>query len=118
MIFPPKQPIQCLARRVEALIGAEFMANAARLDAMRDEISVSGFVSLPTYHRATAEAQFSLRQWSPGARQAADRGASRAYADTIVSGRHPHVVLFLTLDPERVDVNVHPGKLEVRFRGW
>lgn len=105
-----------LARRVEALIGAEFTENATRLEAMHDQIGVSGFISLPTYHRGTAEAQYFFVNGRP-VRDRLLLGALRAaYADTIVSGRHPSVVLFLRLDPECVDVNVHPGKLEVRFR--
>lgn len=105
-----------LARRVAALVGAEFMDNATRLAASRDDLALSGFVSLPTYHRATAESQYLFVNGRP-VRDKLLIGALRAaYADTIVSGRHPSVVLFLTLDPERVDVNVHPGKLEVRFR--
>ncbi len=105
-----------LGRRVEALIGAEFIENATQLEASRDDVSVSGFISLPTYHRATAESQYLFVNGRP-VRDRLLIGALRAaYADTIVSGRHPSVVLFLTLDPERVDVNVHPGKLEVRFR--
>ena len=105
-----------LSRRVEALIGGEFMENATWMEASRDEIGISGLVTLPTYHRATAEAQYIFVNGRP-VRDRLLIGALRAaYADTIVSGRHPSVVLFLTLDPERVDVNVHPGKLEVRFR--
>jgi DNA mismatch repair protein MutL len=105
-----------LARRVEAVVGAEFMENATCLEAMRDEIGISGLISLPTYHRATADGQHLFVNGRP-VRDRLLIGALRAaYADTIVSGRHPSVVLFLTLDPERVDANVHPGKLEVRFR--
>jgi DNA mismatch repair protein MutL len=105
-----------LKRRIAALMGPEFIENAAFLQNDRDGIGLSGFISVPTYHRATAEAQYFFVNGRP-VRDRLLIGALRAaYADTIVAGRHASVVLFLTLDPEWVDVNVHPGKLEVRFR--
>ena len=103
-------------RRIAALLGADFMANAVRLEAEREGVAITGLVSLPTFHRATAEAQYFFVNGRP-VRDRLLLGALRAaYADSIVAGRHASLALFLTLDPERVDVNVHPGKLEVRFR--
>ncbi|MGL5445783.1 MAG: DNA mismatch repair endonuclease MutL [Rhabdaerophilum sp.] len=103
-------------RRIGAVLGREFVANAVAVSAERDSVRLSGLVSLPTWHRASAFDQYVFVNGRP-VRDKVLIGALRAaYSDTIVSGRHPTVALFLTLDPAMVDVNVHPGKLEVRFR--
>lgn len=103
-------------RRIGAILGREFIENSTSLLAGRDGLALSGRVSLPTWHRASAFDQYFFVNGRP-VRDKVLIGALRAaYSDTIVSGRHPSVALFLTLDPGLVDVNVHPGKLEVRFR--
>lgn len=104
------------ARRIAAILGAEFRENAVPIKAERGGITLRGLVSLPTFHRATGLDQYMVVNGRP-VRDRVLMGALRAaYADSIVSGRHPVVALFLDLHPERVDVNVHPAKLEVRFR--
>ncbi|MBN8532972.1 MAG: DNA mismatch repair endonuclease MutL [Rhizobiales bacterium] len=103
-------------RRMGAILGREFIENSTALLAERDGLSLSGRVSLPTWHRASAFDQYFFVNGRP-VRDKVLIGALRAaYSDTIVSGRHPSVALFLSLDPGLVDANVHPGKLEVRFR--
>jgi DNA mismatch repair protein MutL len=103
-------------RRIGAVLGREFIENSTALMAERDGLALSGRVSLPTWHRASAFDQYFFVNGRP-VRDKVLIGALRAaYSDTIVSGRHPSVALFLALDPGLVDVNVHPGKLEVRFR--
>jgi DNA mismatch repair protein MutL len=103
-------------RRIGAILGREFIENSTALSAEREGLSLSGRVSLPTWHRASAFDQYFFVNGRP-VRDKVLIGALRAaYSDTIVAGRHPSVALFLSLDPGMVDVNVHPGKLEVRFR--
>lgn len=103
-------------RRIARILGAEFGANAAPVDALRGGMRLAGLVSLPTFHRASALDQYLFVNGRP-VRDKVLIGALRAaYSDTITAGRHPVVALFLTLDPAAVDVNVHPAKLEVRFR--
>jgi len=104
------------SRRIGAVLGADFAGNATPVRATRGDFMLEGLVSLPTFHRATAMDQYLFVNGRP-VRDKLLIGALRAaYADSITSGRHPMVALFLTLDPAMVDVNVHPGKLEVRFR--
>jgi DNA mismatch repair protein MutL len=103
-------------RRIARILGAEFRENAVSVAAQRGAVRLSGLVSLPTYHRAGALDQYLFVNGRP-VRDKLLIGALRAaYADTITAGRYPVVALFLDLDPELVDVNVHPAKLEVRFR--
>ncbi len=102
--------------RVHAVVGEEFAGNAVMVDAVRENITLKGLVSLPTYHRAQANQQFVHVNGRP-VRDKVMAGALRgAYADFMMRGRHPAVALFLEVPPEEVDVNVHPAKTEVRFR--
>ena len=79
-------------------------------------VSVSGFVSPPTVHRATRRdlTFFVNGRWVLDA--ALGAGVLQAYHGLLMVGRFPLGFLRLDLDPSDVDVNVHPSKAEVRFR--
>ena len=102
--------------RLGAIMGRDFADNAARLDALREGVRLTGFAGLPTLNRATSTQQFLFVNGRP----VKDRliiGAIRgAYQDFLTRDRHPMVALFVDLPAEEVDVNVHPAKAEVRFR--
>ncbi len=105
-----------LEARIHAVMGREFEGNTVAIDAVRETVTLTGLVSLPTYHRAQANQQYVHVNGRP-VRDKVIAGALRgAYADYMMRGRHPAVALFLTLPPAEVDVNVHPAKTEVRFR--
>ena len=104
------------AARLGDVIGRAFSEQAIMLDARRDEAMMTGLIGLPTMNKpTTAQMYFFVNN-----RPVRDRlllGALRAgYGDTLPRGRHPMAVLFLTVPPALVDVNVHPAKAEVRFQ--
>ncbi|MBN9554442.1 MAG: DNA mismatch repair endonuclease MutL [Alphaproteobacteria bacterium] len=102
--------------RLARIMGRDFHDNAARVDARREGVSLSGFAGLPTYNRANAQMQFLFVNGRP-VRDKLLIGAVRgAYADFLARDRHPALALFLECNPAFVDVNVHPAKTEVRFR--
>jgi DNA mismatch repair protein MutL len=102
--------------RVTRIMGREFMADAVTVNHAGEDVTVSGFASLPTWSRAQGSQQFTFVNGRP-VRDKLISGAIRgAYADVMTRGRFPAVALFITCAPERVDVNVHPAKSEVRFR--
>ena len=105
-----------LQGRLMGVLGREFTENALKIDVERDGMRLSGYAALPTYSRGTSVQQFIFVNGRP----VLDRlllGALRvAYFDFLSRDRHPAAVLNLICDPERVDVNVHPAKSEVRFR--
>ncbi|PTE12433.1 DNA mismatch repair endonuclease MutL [Mesorhizobium helmanticense] len=103
-------------RRVAQVMGADFPDNAIAIDAMRDGVHLAGHVSIPSFSRANALQQYAYVNGRP-VRDKLIAGAIRgAFADVLPRDRHAVTVLFLTLDPAIVDVNVHPAKADVRFR--
>jgi len=105
-----------LSDRLRGILGADFTTNAMKINAEREGLLLTGFAALPTYSRGAAVAQFFFVNGRP-VRDKLLVGALRgAYSDFLSRDRHPAVALFLSCDPERVDVNVHPAKSEVRFR--
>ncbi|MBC8038392.1 MAG: DNA mismatch repair endonuclease MutL [Rhizobiales bacterium] len=102
--------------RIGRIMGVEFMANAVGFADTREGIEARGFAGLPTWSRAQTSMQFMFVNGRP-VRDKLLAGAIRgAYADLMGRGRFPAIVLFISCPPERVDVNVHPAKAEVRFR--
>ncbi|ROH87871.1 DNA mismatch repair endonuclease MutL [Stagnimonas aquatica] len=112
----PAEDAAANERRLAAVCGAEFLANAIYREAELGGLRLAGWIALPSFSRAQPDLQF----LTVNGRGVRDRllGAAlrRAYADALHSTRHPAFVLALTLDPAAVDVNVHPQKTEVRFR--
>ncbi len=102
--------------RLARIMGRDFHDNAAKVDAAREGVRLTGYAGLPTYNRANAQMQFLFVNGRP-VRDKLLIGAVRgAYADFLARDRHPALALFLECDPMFVDVNVHPAKTEVRFR--
>jgi DNA mismatch repair protein MutL len=103
-------------KRLAAILGREFEDNALLVDQARDGVRLSGYAGLPTYSRGNAGHQYLFVNGRP-VRDRLLQGALRAaYADVLARDRHPTAVLYVDLEPEFVDINVHPAKAEVRFR--
>ncbi|MEL6583572.1 MAG: DNA mismatch repair endonuclease MutL, partial [Pseudomonadota bacterium] len=108
--------IDARAARLADIVGRDFVENAVVIAAERDGVALSGLAGLPTYSRGAAVAQFLFVNGRP-VRDKLLVGALRAaYSDLLSRDRHPAAVLFIDCPSERVDVNVHPAKAEVRFR--
>ena len=102
--------------RVRSLLGDDFL-NAARLvEADAGPLRLTGYASLPAYSRSSRDAQFFYVNGRFVRDKLLTHAIREAYADILHGSRHPAYVLFLELDPYGVDVNVHPAKIEVRFR--
>jgi DNA mismatch repair protein MutL len=103
-------------KRLAAILGPDFAANALVIDAARDGFRLTGHAGLPTLNRATSRDQYLFVNGRP-VRDKLLAGAVRgAYQDFLARDRHPMVALFLDCAFDDVDVNVHPAKAEVRFR--
>lgn len=102
--------------RMAQVLGREFRDNAILLDAVREDVSLTGFAGVPTFNRGNSAHQYAFVNGRPVQDKLILSAIRGAYAETIPSGRYPVAVLSITLDPALVDVNVHPAKSDVRFR--
>ena len=105
-----------LLQRLGRIMGRAFMDDAVPVSGERDGVSVSGFAGLPTLHRPDVAQQFLFVNGRPVRDKLLIGAVRAAYGDLIPRGRHPLLALFVSLAPVEVDVNVHPAKVEVRFR--
>jgi DNA mismatch repair protein MutL len=102
--------------RIGQIMGRAFAENALPIDAERDGIRLSGMIGLPTESRPNGRFQHLFVNQRPVQDKLLRSALRAAYGDLLFAGRQPMAALFLDLEPERVDVNVHPAKAEVRFR--
>ncbi|MEH7830279.1 DNA mismatch repair endonuclease MutL [Gemmobacter sp. JM10B15] len=102
--------------RLARVIGADFTDNALRIDLDREGMRLVGYAALPTYSRGSSVAQFLFVNGRPVLDKMLFGALRAAYMDVLSRDRHPAAVLNVICDPDRVDVNVHPAKAEVRFR--
>ncbi len=105
-----------MLQRLGRIMGREFMEDAVPVAGERDGISVKGFAGLPTLHRPDATLQFLFVNGRPVRDKLVVGSVRAAYGDLVPKGRHPLLALFVELPTTEVDVNVHPAKVEVRFR--
>jgi DNA mismatch repair protein MutL len=102
--------------RIGRILGQEFVANCMPVALEGAGLQLSGWVAQPTYSRAQADQQYFYVNGRMIRDKLVAHAVRQAYSDVLFHGRHPAFVLYLTLDPGRVDVNAHPAKHEVRFR--
>ncbi len=102
--------------RLSRVLGQDFSKNSISIDVTREDVNLTGYVCLPTYARASNAMQY----FFVNSRQVRDKqliGALRAaYSDFMPRDRFPAAAIYINCRPDFVDVNVHPGKSEVRFR--
>ena len=105
-----------LQRRVIGICGESFARESVVIDRVAHGLSLRGWVGLPTFSRSQADLQYFFVNGRVVKDKVITHAVRQAYRDVLYGGRHPAYVLFLELDANRVDVNVHPTKHEVRFR--
>ena len=102
-------------QRSSEVMGKDFSENSLEINASRENISLTGLVSLPTYNKANSLSQYLFVNNRPVRDKLLLGALKGAYAGVLENSRYPACVLFLEVNPMYVDVNVHPTKAEVRF---
>jgi DNA mismatch repair protein MutL len=106
-----------LRERAYQIFGAEFLENLLEVEGGREATArVRGYVSAPRERRTTRDAQYLFVNGRYVRDRLVARALSEGYRSVLPQGAFPAALLFLEVEPEEVDVNVHPAKTEVRFR--
>lgn len=109
-------PAQDRIDRVAVLLGPDAAAVMLPVSEERDGLRISGYVCSPAVSRATPVGQALIVNNRPVADPVLRTAVKVAYRDVIAAGRHAVVALYLDVPPDELDVNVHPAKIELRFR--
>ena len=105
-----------LEDRIRDLFGQDYLKGLRPAAGELDGIRVHGFVGVPAASRADRAEQYVFVNGRPATAPVVAAAIREGYHTILPANRHPILFLFLQMDPERVDVNVHPTKREVRFR--
>ncbi len=109
-------PAAGLGERLEMLFGAGFQEQVLQVADHSADVQVYGYIAKATVHRATRRQQFFFVNGRAVQNRMLSHALYEAYRTLLPRDRHPVACVFLTLPASEVDVNVHPAKLEVRFR--
>jgi len=102
--------------RINSVLGSDFAEGARRVEASAGPLSVQGLAGNPATAKLSREAQYFFVNGRYVRDKVLQHAVRAAYADVLHGDRHPAYTLFLDMPPQGVDVNVHPAKIEVRFR--
>ena len=105
-----------VAQRISMVMGDDFSAHCILVDAQKDNLSLTGFISRPEFTKSNSKSIYLFVNKRFIRDNSVTHAVLSAYRQIIEPRRYPAAVLFLDMPPENVDVNVHPAKMEVRFK--
>ena len=108
--------VSALEQRMADVLGQDFLNESLAIDHEERGIRIYGRVGLPQASRARGDHQFAYVNQRFVRDKVITHAIRTSYQDVLHGQRQPVYILFLEMDPKRVDVNVHPTKIEVRFR--
>lgn len=108
--------VKDVSQRIAMVMGNDYSAHSIAVDSQKENMRLTGFISRPEFTKSNSKSVYLF----VNRRYIRDNNLTHAilsaYRQIIEPRRYPAAVLFLDMPPENVDVNVHPAKLEVRFR--
>lgn len=109
-------PVQDTAERIVSFFGEEMRKYLIPVFLREEMFLLSGYIAPPFFDKANARMQFIFLNGRYIKDSAIFRAINESYRGKLMHKRYPIVFLFLQVEPSEVDVNVHPTKIEVRFR--
>ncbi len=114
--YHPSNSMEKASERLSALCGPQFVEHALQIEAEGAGMKLTGWLTQPTFSRSQSDWQYFYVNGRIVRDKLVMHAIKEAYHDVLYRDRHPAYILFLTIAPNQVDVNVHPTKYEVRFR--
>jgi len=105
-----------ISERISLVLGREFIGNALPIDNKRGDHAVKGFISKPHFTKSNTKGMFYYINGRYVRDSFLNHAVMTTYRGMIEARRYPSVVLYLDIPTHDVDVNVHPTKMEVRFK--
>ena len=102
--------------RIEAILGREIYDHLRACEFEDDEIKILGFTSLPSISKGNSDGIYIYVNKRFVKDRMIYKAITEAYRHVLPAGKFPVVILFITIPPFAVDVNIHPTKAEVKFR--
>ena len=109
-------PQDALARRLSDVLGEDFVTQSVAVQHRVGPVTVTGRAGLPDAARSRPDHQYCYVNGRFVRDKVLTHAARAAYEDVLHGHKQPIYALYVEIDPARVDVNVHPTKIEVRFR--
>jgi DNA mismatch repair protein MutL len=109
-------PDEAISRRLGDVLGENFVKNSVTVDHWAGPVHVTGRAGVPDASRSRPDHQFCYVNGRFVRDKVLTHAARAAYEDVLHGNKQPIYALYIEMDPARVDVNVHPTKIEVRFR--
>ncbi|GAO69422.1 DNA mismatch repair endonuclease MutL [Comamonas sp. E6] len=109
-------PDEALSRRLADVLNDKFVDNSVAVDHWAGPVHVTGRAGIPDAARSRPDQQFCYVNGRFVRDKVLTHAARSAYEDVLHGNKQPVYALYIEIDPARVDVNVHPTKIEVRFR--
>jgi DNA mismatch repair protein MutL len=107
---------ETLHDRIVLLLGSDLRNHLVAVEGNRPGMRLSGFVSRPDFTRSSTRSMFFYVNGRYVRDPLLSQSAMNTYRNLLEARKYPACALFIELPPESIDVNVHPAKLEVRFR--
>lgn len=114
--LPPALTREQQEARLARVCGERFLEHARYFEKSSGDMELAGWLAEPTFSRSHADMQYTFVNGRFVRDKVLRHAVRLGFQDVLFHGRQPAYVIFLRLDPGRVDVNAHPSKLEIRFR--